>query len=136
MFSESFKMFVSKNDGTPKSNLCSLGHNDSGYDGLDSAKKMLDASDVKKLGENFDAEKIRSLLEKCSNFESSKDQFWVAAVNYLMVLVMVASMCYVMVMGDLYADSDDSQVKLGGKRAAIQFYYDSVHGREETEDRI
>ena len=43
-----------------------------------------------------------------------------------MVVVVVASVCYIIMMGDM-----DGEVKLGGKRAAIQFYYDSVYGGQD-----
>ena len=107
---------------TPKPKKANLpGHDDSGYDGLGSASKVPDHQTVP-----FNAEKIRNLLET-STASSPDDKFWVTTTHYLMVIVVVASMCYIIMMGD--KDNDDyPAVKLGGKRAAIKYYYDSVHG--------
>merc|ERR1719508_188205 len=52
------------------------------------------------------------------------DQFWSTAVNYLMLVVVGASVCFIVLMGDQVDIMGEDQVKLGGRRAAIQFYYD------------
>ena len=118
-------MLESINEETPKFKQHNLpGHNDSGYDGLGSASKVPDHHQTV---QPFDAEKIRNLLA-ASTF-SSPDKFWVTATQYLIVVVVVASVCYIIMMGD--KDDDHLAVKLGGKRAAIQYYYDSVHGDQD-----
>merc|ERR1712096_23509 len=61
---------------------------------------------------------------------SKSDQFWSTAVNYLMLLVVGASVCYIVLMGDQVDIMGEDQVKLGGRRAAIQFYYDRQMGVE------
>ena len=107
---------------TPKPKQANLpGHDDSGYDGLGSASKVPDHQTV----QPFNAEKIRNLLE--ASTASSPDKFWVTATHYLMVIVVVASVCHIIMMGDKNND-DYPAVELGGKRAAIKYYYDSVHG--------
>eukprot|EP00091_Calanus_sinicus_P010765 TRINITY_DN24787_c0_g1_i1.p1 TRINITY_DN24787_c0_g1~~TRINITY_DN24787_c0_g1_i1.p1 ORF type:complete len:129 (-),score=34.72 TRINITY_DN24787_c0_g1_i1:9-395(-) len=84
---------------TPKAKQANLlGHDDSGYDCLGSASKVLDQPDATKSSELYDAQKIRNILESCSS--SISDEFWVKVTHYLMVVMVVASMCYIIMMGD------------------------------------
>ena len=93
------------------------GLDDSGYDGLGSASKNFGTT-----SENaFNAEGVKRLLESCST--SREDQLWITAANYLMVLVMGASVVYLLTMGEKGNDT-----KLGGKRAAIQHCYNRFYG--------
>eukprot|EP00092_Neocalanus_flemingeri_P031538 GFUD01034249.1.p1 GENE.GFUD01034249.1~~GFUD01034249.1.p1 ORF type:complete len:309 (+),score=78.60 GFUD01034249.1:77-928(+) len=123
-------MFASRTERTPEAKAkMSPEHDDSGYDALDSAKKVQDESSLKKQKQNCNAEK--NLFKELFNLKSNKDKFWVTTANYLMVVVMAASVCYMMTMGDLILEEQDGDqnlaaVKLGGKRAAIQFYYDAL----------
>ena len=111
-------MFTSINEQTPKSKHDNLtGHDDSGFDG--SSIKM---STV----EPFNAQKVKYLLETVS---SSPDKFWLTVMNYMIVVVVVASVCYIVMMGE--KGEEHLPGKLGGKRAAIQYYYDSVYGTED-----
>jgi hypothetical protein len=122
-------MLDSINEQTSISKQANLpSHDDSGYDGLGSASKVLDQPEEAKSSEPYDARKIRNLLETCFTV-SSPAMFWVTTMNYLMVVVVVASVCYIIMMGD--KRGDDLEVKLGGKRAAIQYYYDSVYGVQD-----
>eukprot|EP00092_Neocalanus_flemingeri_P096865 GFUD01123340.1.p1 GENE.GFUD01123340.1~~GFUD01123340.1.p1 ORF type:complete len:280 (-),score=69.37 GFUD01123340.1:97-936(-) len=123
-------MLASSNELTPepKSKISPV-HDDSGYEALDSAMKVQDESSLKKQKQNCDAE--RNLFRELFNLQSNQDKFWVTTANYLMVVVMAASVCYMMTMGDLVlqdqgGDQDIAAVQLGGKRAAIQFYYDAL----------
>eukprot|EP00092_Neocalanus_flemingeri_P076436 GFUD01094809.1.p1 GENE.GFUD01094809.1~~GFUD01094809.1.p1 ORF type:complete len:280 (-),score=80.41 GFUD01094809.1:77-916(-) len=122
-------MFASRTERTPEVKAkMSPEHDDSGYDALDSAKKVQDES-LKKQKQNCNAEK--NLFKELFNLQSNNDTLWVSTSNYLMVVVMVASVCYMMTMGDLILEDQDGDqnlaaVKLGGKRAAIQFYYDAL----------
>eukprot|EP00092_Neocalanus_flemingeri_P024390 GFUD01026446.1.p1 GENE.GFUD01026446.1~~GFUD01026446.1.p1 ORF type:complete len:289 (-),score=72.67 GFUD01026446.1:97-963(-) len=123
-------MLASSNELTPepKSKISPV-HDDSGYEALDSAMKVQDESSLKKQKQNCDAEK--NLFRELFNLQSNQDKFWVTTANYLMVVVMAASVCYMMTMGDLVlqdqgGDQDLAAVQLGGKRAAIQFYYDAL----------
>ena len=110
-------MFTSINEQTPKSKHDNLqGHDDSGFDG--SAIKINTV-------EPFNAEKVKFLLETVN---SNPDTFWLSVMNYLMVVVVVASVCYIVMMGEKGGELLPG--KLGGKRAAIQYYYDSVYGTE------
>ena len=86
---------------------------------------MLDQPEVTKFSELYDARKIRNLLETVS----CPDEFWVTATHFLMVVVAVASVCYIIMMGG--KGGDPLEVRLGGKRAAIQYYYDSVYGGQD-----
>eukprot|EP00092_Neocalanus_flemingeri_P005150 GFUD01005539.1.p1 GENE.GFUD01005539.1~~GFUD01005539.1.p1 ORF type:complete len:314 (-),score=79.80 GFUD01005539.1:111-977(-) len=123
-------MFASRTERTPEvKSKMSPEHDDSGYDALDSAKKVQDESSLKKQKQNCNAEK--NLFKELFNLQSNNDTFWVSTSNYLMVVVMVASVCYMMTMGALILEDQDGDqnlaaVKLGGKRAAIQFYYDAL----------
>ena len=90
---------------------------DSGYDGLGSASKNFGTTSEK----TFNVEGVKMLLESCST--SREDQLWITAANYLMVLVMGASVVYLLTMGEKGNDT-----KLGGKRAAIQHYYNRFYG--------
>ena len=112
-------MFTSINEETPKSSKHDNlpGHDDSGFDG--SSIKM---SSV----EPFNAEKVRFLLETVRR--RSLDKFWMSVMNYMMVVVVVASVCYILMMGE--KGGEHLPGRLGGKRAAIQHYYDSVYGTE------
>ena len=92
------------------------GLDDSGYDGLGSASKNFETSE-----KTFNVEGVKRLLESCSM--SREDQLWITAANYLMVLVMGASVVYLLTMGEKGNDT-----KLGGKRAAIQHYYNRIYG--------
>ena len=91
-------------------------HDDSGYMGTYSASKLPE----EKPTDVFDAEQIKILLEE--KFGISRDMMWASIVPFLMFVVMFMSVCYVIVMGQ----SGDHQ--LGGKKAAIKFYYDRVYG--------
>ena len=93
------------------------GLDDSGYDGLGSASKTYETSSEK----IFNVERVERLLESWST--SREDQLWITAATYLMVLVMGASVVYLLTMGE-----KDNDTKLGGKRAAIQHYYNRVYG--------
>ena len=124
-------MFESINDQTPEHKKAPLpgGHDDSGYDGLGaSAGKMLDQGEGGK--KTFSAEKVRSLLESCSTFSNSHDKFLVTAANIMMLVVVFAGVCSIIMMGE--SSDNYPTAKLGGKRAAIQYYYDSVYGAEDT----
>ena len=103
-----------KFEGTDSNRL-----NDSGYDGLWSASKKDGAT----TDDTFNVEGVKRLLETCST--SSEDQFWITAANILMPLVVGASVVYLLTMGENSNDTD-----LGGKRAAIQHYYNTVYGIE------
>ena len=96
------------------------GLDDSGYDGLGSASKNFETSE-----KTFNAEGVKRLLESCST--SREDQLWITAANYLMVLVMGASVVYLLTMGEKFNDT-----KLGGKRAAIHHYYNRVYGIDDA----
>ena len=120
---QSLSTIMSSKIFTPKSKLMTSGFNDSGYDGQDSAQKMPFGPEVKL---NTKSKKVQA--------NTDEDIFWVSFANSLLVLVLAASLCYFMVMGDLNQvqedDGEDLEVKLGGKRAAIQFYYNSYYGKE------
>ena len=97
------------------------GLDDSGYDGLGSASKNFGTTSEK----TFNAERVKRLLESWST--SREDQFWITAANYLMVLVMGASLVYLLTMGE-----KGNSTNLGGKRAAIQHYYNRVYGIDDA----
>ena len=122
-------MLQSINEQTPESKKACLlaGHDDSGYDGLGSAGKAIDQSEGGTKA--FSAERVKSLLESCSTFSNSHDKFWVAAANILMLVVVFASLCIIVMMGE--RSDDQPSALFGGKRAAIKFYYDSVYGVED-----
>merc|ERR1712183_468377 len=101
-------------------------HDDSGFDGLNSTEKVHD----EKFDDNFimkhrqtqtESETQTSTLPQTKDLASSynpdppskSDQFWSTAVNYLMLVVVGASVCYIVLMG-----VGEDQVKLGGRRAA------------------
>ena len=109
-------------EGTPKSKDDVSMLDDSGYDGVGSATKGGAA-------ELFNVEHVKRLLDACSM--SREDAFWVEIGNFMMTLVVVASVCYLLMMGDQGQGNAD---KLGGKRAAIQHYYDSVYGVEGVKE--
>jgi len=107
-------------------------HNDSGYEGFDSNKKAQqdlvsqeESSCSKPIPiraeDEDDSEELRSiapLLDKCSN-SFSLVQF----VEMTMVLVVIFSILSMIFMGD----GHEAGARLGGKKAAIQFYYDSLN---------
>ena len=106
--------------GTPEQakKSCDLpGLDDSGYDGLGSVTK----------GENiakdafFNAKGVKKLLDICSR--TKEDQFWVSVTNLLILVVMGASVVYLLMMGERGRSHE-----LGGKKAAIKHYYDTVFG--------
>ena len=109
--------------GTPlqvKSKGCYLHRlDDSGYDGLCSLTKGRNTAT-----KTFNSEGVRRLLEICSR--TSQDQFWVTTANILILVVMGASVVYLHMMGDKSTSQD-----LGGKKAAIQHYYNTVYGLED-----
>jgi len=90
--------------------------NDSGYDGLCSGTKGKNTAT-----KTFNSEGVRRLLEMCSR--TSQDQFWITTTNILILVVMGASVAYLLLMGDKSISKD-----LGGKKAAIQHYYNTVYG--------
>ena len=94
------------------------GHDDSGYDGLCSVTKE------SALKEKFNADEVRKLFETC--FSSRHEELWVTVVNYPMIVVVLASVVYLLMMGE-----EGNNPRLGGKRAAIQHYYNSVYGNED-----
>jgi len=114
-------------------------HDDSGFDGLNSTEKVHD----EKFDDNFlmkhqQTETQTSTSPQTKDLANSynpvlankSDQFWSTAVNYLMLVVVGASVCYIVLMGDQVDIIGEAQVKLGGRRAAIQFYYDRQMGVE------
>ena len=105
--------------GTPEQakKSCDLpGLDDSGYDGLDSVIKGENtAKDV------FNAKRVKKLLDICSR--TKEDQFWVSVTNLLILVVMGASVVYLLMMGER-----GRRHELGGKKAAIKHYYDTVFG--------
>ena len=110
-------------------------HDDSGFDGLNSADKVQD----EEFEDNFlmkhrQTETSPQTKDLASSYNpdppSKSDQFWSTAVNYLMLVVVGASVCYIVLMGDQVDIMGEDQVKLGGRRAAIQFYYDRQMGVE------
>ena len=92
---------------------------DSGYAGLCSVSKKDGAS----TDDTFNVERVKRLLESCST--TTNDQFWITATNILLPLVVGASVVYLLTMGENTNDTE-----LGGKKAAIQHYYNTVYGIE------
>ena len=112
-----FKMSVPTNR-TPKSQEGRC-HDDSGYAGLMSAKKDDEVLEV------FNACLIQRMFDQiCS---SRQDRFWISVAFYSMVLVMLASLCYLRGMGEII---DENQ--LGGKKAAMKYYYDCVYSGHDA----
>ena len=103
-------------------------HNDSGYNaGPESAEKVCDIEKA------FLKEK--PLIHDDSHVPLPNTTFyrWSSiVVDYLPMVVMLASLCYMVLMrdhADMMEEEDGwAKAKLGGKRAAIQFYYDSQVG--------
>merc|ERR1719147_89527 len=108
--------FLSTTDEVKK--ILVPGHDDSGYDGLGSVSKE---TVVK---ERFNADEVRRLFENCSS--SSHDELWVTMANYTMIAMVGACVVYLIFMGE-----DGNDPRVGGKRAAIQHYYNSVYGVED-----
>ena len=113
-------------------------HDDSGFDGLNSTEKVHDEKIDNFLMKHRQTETQTSTSPQTKDLASSynpdppskSDQFWSTAVNYLMLVVVGASVCYIVLMGDQVDIIGEAQVELGGKRAAIQFYYDRQMGVE------
>merc|ERR1712096_83592 len=106
-------------------------HDDSGFVGLNSAEKVHDEKVNETLSTSSPQTKdFTSLFSYYPDPASKSDQFWSTAVNCLMLVVVGASVCYMVLMGDQVDIMGEAQVKLGGRRAAIQFYYDSQMGVE------
>ena len=105
-------MFVPSNK-TPKKK--DGGHDDSGYDGLVSARKEDDVL------EDFNAWLVKKLFDRL--YTSRQDKLWITVASHSLVLVMLASLCYLCGMGETI-DID----QLGGKRAAMKHYYDRAYG--------
>ena len=101
-------------------------HDDSGYNaGLESAEKVCDGEKA------FLTEK--PLIQDDSHVPNTTYYRWSnIVVPYLPMVVMLASLCYMVLMrdhADMVEEEDGwAKAKLGGKRAAIQFYYDSQVG--------
>ena len=99
-------------------------HDDSGFDGLNSTEKVHET-------QTSTSPQTKDLANSYNPVPANKsDQFWSTAVNYLMLVVVGASVCYIVLMGDQVDIIGEAQVKLGGRRAAIQFYYDRQMGVE------
>jgi len=114
-------------------------HNDSGYEGNDSNKKSKEVSFdfdkiKRKLLDDFSEEEdLQStvLLEDNKSFSAifdkhTEEDFSTVLVEFVMMMIVFASVCYMIFMGDLEGDYGEDSSRLGGKRAAIKFYYDSL----------
>ena len=107
--------FNSKSPVTP---LSRSSHDDSGYQ----------AQSVQKVKETFLGKEKERILTA-----DSDDTFWSITVPHVaLMVVMMASLCYMILMPDhremVEVEEGWARVKLGGKRAAIQFYHDSQVG--------
>jgi len=71
--------------------------------------------------DTFNAKGVKRLLEICSR--SKQDQFWVSMTDVLILVVVGASVVYLLMMGE-----KDISHELGGKKAAIMHYYNTVYG--------
>ena len=111
--------------GTPdqsKSKVSDLpGLDDSGYDGFGSANKGKNT-----VTETFNANGVKRLLEICSR--TKQDQFWISMTDFLIVVVLGASVVYILLMVE-----KDISYELGGKKAAIKHYYNTVYGMVDDE---
>lgn len=111
-------------------------HNDSGYEGNDSTKKSKEVSfdfDKCKLLDDFSEEEDlqSTVLLDNKTFSSifdkhTEEDFSTVLVEFVMMMIVFASVCYMIFMGDLEGDYGEDSSRLGGKRAAIKFYYDSL----------
>ena len=101
-------------------------HDDSGYEGLDSSS-IKNARILDQVTEEEEASRqSQSPEDRCYTeiFERHvRDSFHI--VEYIIVLVMVCSIFTMVFMGDL----EDGQ-SYGGKRAAIQYYYDKMNSNK------
>ena len=93
--------------------------NDSGYEGVDSGLKQR-----KNLEGSFTEEETNAspLLKRRSEKEEEEEEdsnFLSSILDILKMYVVVASLLYMVYMSETSAGGD-----LGGKKAAIQFYYD------------
>ena len=111
-------------------------HNDSGYEGNDDSGKKSQLSfsfDKSKLLDHFSEEEDRqsTILDDDKSFTAlfdkhTEDDYSTVLVEFVMMMIVFASVGYMIFMGDLDGDLGEDSTKLGGKRAAIQFYYDSL----------
>ena len=98
--------------------LSRTSHDDSGYQ----------AESVQKVKETFLGKEKERILTA-----DSDNTFWSITVpRVALMVVMMASLCYMILMPDhremVEVEEGWARVKLGGKRAAIQFYHDSQVG--------
>ena len=106
------------------------GHDDSGYAGPESVEKICDEKREAYLKDEDQNQQMKDCTRSCQQ-ASKSDQFWFTTVNYLVMVVVGASLCYMVLMGDYLVILEEegwAKAKLGGKRAAIQFYYDNQVG--------
>ena len=113
-------------------------HNDSGYEGNDSSKKLTEDSFnfvKRKLLDDFSEEEDLSLTAlddaNAKSFTALFDRhadedYSNMLVEFVMMMIVFASICYMIFMGDLEGGLEEDSSRLGGKRAAIKFYYDSL----------
>ena len=107
----------------PVTPLSRTSHDDSGYQ----------AESVEKIKDTFLGKEKDMLKVDFPTVDSSDDTFWFITVPRIaMMVVMMASLCYMVLMPDhrdmVEVEEGWARVKLGGKRAAIQFYHDSQVG--------
>merc|ERR1712126_492973 len=97
-----------------------------GYDGgVGSSSKYSSKNYSTKKEDTFEAQRIKRVLEDIASINIKQDVLWVTVANYIVALILIASVFIGMLMGG------EDTGSLGGKKAAIKFYYDKVYGSEE-----